>query len=104
MSLAAFVPSIFIGRFTLLIRFAKFYSRLLHVSVKDWGCITTEAKNLVDRLLTRNPYTRITAEEALRHPWLQEPHRLFFDSFSVRGSRSCDNNLADKRYGELHMS
>ncbi|KAF7260761.1 hypothetical protein EG68_01764 [Paragonimus skrjabini miyazakii] len=38
---------------------------------EEWGCITTAAKDLVDRLLTRNPYMRITAEEALRHPWLR---------------------------------
>ncbi|KAF8571191.1 hypothetical protein P879_05003 [Paragonimus westermani] len=58
---------------------------------QEWGCITTAAKNLVDRLLTRNPYTRITAEEALRHPWLQvSRQRLYECSMSVK--KNCENH------------
>lgn len=31
---------------------------------------TLSAKNLIDRLLAFNPEKRITAEEALQHPWI----------------------------------
>ncbi|KAF5401424.1 hypothetical protein PHET_05378 [Paragonimus heterotremus] len=50
-------------------------NNIIHRDLKypheEWGSITAAAKDLVDRLLTRDPYRRITAEEALRHPWLR---------------------------------
>ncbi|CAO3701770.1 unnamed protein product [Rhizopus stolonifer] len=35
-----------------------------------WSHISASAKHLIDRLLTLDPNRRITAEEALRHPWI----------------------------------
>ncbi|KAI9257898.1 kinase-like domain-containing protein [Sporodiniella umbellata] len=35
-----------------------------------WSHISESAKHLIDRLLTLDPTQRITAEEALRHPWI----------------------------------
>ncbi|KAI9311521.1 kinase-like domain-containing protein [Dichotomocladium elegans] len=35
-----------------------------------WQDISDSAKNLIDRLLTYKPAERITAEEALKHPWI----------------------------------
>ncbi|GAA5805668.1 kinase-like domain-containing protein [Helicostylum pulchrum] len=35
-----------------------------------WSDISNSAKNLIDRLLTFDPNKRITAEEALLHPWI----------------------------------
>lgn len=35
-----------------------------------WAGISTEAKDLVSRMLERSPADRITAAEALQHPWL----------------------------------
>jgi calcium-dependent protein kinase len=35
-----------------------------------WSHISAEAQDLVSRMLDRNPATRITAEQALRHPWV----------------------------------
>ncbi|KAG0166083.1 hypothetical protein DFQ30_007597 [Apophysomyces sp. BC1015] len=35
-----------------------------------WSGISDSAKDFVDRLLTLNPEQRITAEEALTHPWI----------------------------------
>jgi len=36
-----------------------------------WADISADAKDLIKRLLTVDPNKRITAEEALRHPWLE---------------------------------
>lgn len=35
-----------------------------------WDTISTEAKDLICRLLVVNPEARLTATDALRHPWL----------------------------------
>ncbi|KAG2191340.1 hypothetical protein INT46_011922 [Mucor plumbeus] len=35
-----------------------------------WSDISGSARNLIDKLLTFDPNTRITAEEALLHPWI----------------------------------
>ncbi|WIA29513.1 hypothetical protein OEZ86_012014 [Tetradesmus obliquus] len=35
-----------------------------------WAPISAEAQDLVARMLDRNPATRITAQQALAHPWL----------------------------------
>ncbi|PFH37828.1 hypothetical protein BESB_001700 [Besnoitia besnoiti] len=35
-----------------------------------WGCVSAEAKDFIARLLTRNPRNRMTADEALVHPWI----------------------------------
>lgn len=32
--------------------------------------MTPEAKNLINQMLTINPAKRITAEQALKHPWI----------------------------------
>lgn len=40
----------------------KFYS-------EDWSDISGEAKDLITKMLTYSPESRISAEEALHHPW-----------------------------------
>ncbi|XP_053393033.1 calcium/calmodulin-dependent protein kinase type II delta 1 chain-like isoform X3 [Mercenaria mercenaria] len=36
----------------------------------EWDTVTPEAKNLINSMLTVNPSKRITAQEALKHPWI----------------------------------
>ncbi|XP_069773973.1 calcium/calmodulin-dependent protein kinase type II subunit beta isoform X27 [Narcine bancroftii] len=36
----------------------------------EWDTVTPEAKNLINQMLTINPAKRITAIEALKHPWV----------------------------------
>jgi serine/threonine protein kinase len=38
---------------------------------KVWGSISAEAKDLVSRLITLDPTQRLTAEQALKHPWMK---------------------------------
>eukprot|EP00600_Ochromonadales_sp_CCMP1393_P010926 CAMPEP_0174996974 /NCGR_PEP_ID=MMETSP0005-20121125/696_1 /TAXON_ID=420556 /ORGANISM="Ochromonas sp., Strain CCMP1393" /LENGTH=1057 /DNA_ID=CAMNT_0016251449 /DNA_START=95 /DNA_END=3269 /DNA_ORIENTATION=- len=37
-----------------------------------WECISAEAKDLVKKMLAPNPFQRLTAEQVLAHPWLQQ--------------------------------
>ena len=39
---------------------------------KYWSGVSAEAKDLISRMLTVNALDRITAEQALQHPWLQK--------------------------------
>uniref|UniRef100_A0A8C5FU06 calcium/calmodulin-dependent protein kinase n=1 Tax=Gadus morhua TaxID=8049 RepID=A0A8C5FU06_GADMO len=36
----------------------------------EWDTVTPEAKDLINKMLTINPGKRITAAEALKHPWI----------------------------------
>jgi serine/threonine protein kinase len=50
-------------------------TRLTYSPMKGpaWDTISAEAKDLVDKMLTKDPLQRITIEEILSHPWLQSP-------------------------------
>ena len=39
-----------------------------------WENISDDAKDLISRMLERNVSSRITAEAALRHPWIFKHH------------------------------
>lgn len=45
----------------------------------EWDTVTAEAKNLINSMLTVNPAKRISATEALKHPWICV-RRSFFHS------------------------
>jgi serine/threonine protein kinase len=45
---------------------------------------TDEVKNLISKLLTVNPKERLTAEEALRHPWLRDAPSFLQDLFTEK--------------------
>ncbi|XP_071542366.1 calcium/calmodulin-dependent protein kinase type II alpha chain isoform X4 [Panulirus ornatus] len=42
----------------------------------EWDTVTPEAKNLINSMLTVNPAKRITAGEALKHPWICQRERV----------------------------
>jgi serine/threonine protein kinase len=43
---------------------------LLQYPSPEWDTVTPEAKHLINSMLTVNPAKRITASEALKHPWI----------------------------------
>lgn len=47
-----------------------FTSLPLQFPSPEWDTVTPEAKNLINQMLTINPVKRITAQEALKHPWV----------------------------------
>lgn len=58
----------------------------------EWDTVTPEAKNLINSMLTVNPAKRITATEALKHPWIcvstgtQNPSNSFFLIYEIHCS------------------
>lgn len=44
------------------------------MSGKEWTSVSSSAKDLVTRMLTKDPVRRITAAEAFLHPWIQNLH------------------------------
>ena len=42
----------------------------------EWDTVTPEAKNLINRMLQVNPAARITATDALKHPWICNRERV----------------------------
>lgn len=61
------------GRFS---RKCTFISPVQYPS-PEWDTVTPEAKNLINQMLTVNPAKRITAAEALKHPWICVTAALF---------------------------
>lgn len=38
---------------------------------REWICMSTQAQDLIERMLTVDPSTRITADEVLQHEWIR---------------------------------
>jgi serine/threonine protein kinase len=49
-----------------------------------WDSISESAKDLVTRLLEKDPAKRITAKQLLQHPWLKSPGVGFTFLFRLR--------------------
>lgn len=38
---------------------------------EDWYCISKQAKDLIKKMLIKDPEFRISATDAFMHPWIQ---------------------------------
>lgn len=50
----------------------------------EWDTVTPEAKNLINQMLTINPAKRITAQEALKHPWVCVSIFILWSLFNLK--------------------
>ena len=64
----------------------------------EWDDISKEAKDFIDSMLKQNPASRISATEALKHPWLagNAPQRQL-SSFQSFRSLLADTAKTDKK-------
>lgn len=65
---------------------------------KAWRKVSDYAKDLIRRLLTFDPRRRITAQEALKHPWIQ-----FYNSPSVSGESPLSNRLGNELINKFKL-
>ncbi|CAM9246181.1 unnamed protein product [Chrysoparadoxa australica] len=61
----------------------RLYAKIRRAKVRFhrqyWGEISKPCKDLIKRMLTSDPRARITADDALRHPWLATPASMESD-------------------------
>lgn len=55
----------------------------------EWDTVTPEAKNLINQMLTINPAKRITADQAIKHPWVCVSPKKYFSSVSKKKWCRC---------------
>lgn len=60
----------------------------------EWDTVTVEAKRLIDSMLTVNPSRRISAADALKHPWICVSH---FEQFSAHRLLGSDRKDSERR-------
>ena len=59
---------------------------------EDWGTVSEEAKDLIKKMLTRDPVARISALDCLAHPWFEKS--LDKNSINVELSKKYLSNMA----------
>ena len=64
---------------------------------KYWGSVTDDAKSLIRSLLCLEPRKRLTADQALSHPWLcADPHQLHGSSLMDSVEQMREFNVTRK--------
>ena len=67
-----------------------YYGGAIDVSGENWNCVSSDAKDLVLKLLNRDPNARITVNGALRHPWIAgRPHDRRPRNHSFNETKHC---------------
>jgi len=63
-----------------------------------WSQISDKAKALITKLLTYDPDQRVSAEEALKHPWIEEMSSVQIDSsMAISALSNLKNFRADQK-------
>ena len=75
----------------------EIYAQILNTEVKFnqkvWDDISSEAKDLIQKLLNKNHRERLGAEEALGHPWIQNVDMKSINFLSVETLNAIITNL-----------
>ena len=50
----------------------------------EWDTVSAECKDFTQKLLTRNPNQRLTAEQALKHVWIANNLNVFIRNIRTR--------------------
>ncbi|CAA0818770.1 Calcium-dependent protein kinase 2 [Striga hermonthica] len=87
--------------------FRKVLNGNIDFSSDPWPNISECAKDLVKKMLVRNPKRRITAQQILRHPWLQTyglaPDKPLESGGLSRSTRFSDTKMLEKMAPRAHV-
>lgn len=53
-----------------------FFTTLFQLESPEWKAISSNAKDLVLKMLAPNPHNRLTIEEVLDHPWMKDRDKI----------------------------
>jgi calcium-dependent protein kinase len=71
----------------------------------EWDLVSFEAKDLITKMLTLDPSRRISATEALQHPWLLNASKISIDSHNSKALfRNLKNFRAERRLQKATLS
>jgi calcium-dependent protein kinase len=72
---------------------------------KEWSGISTEAKSLIMKMLTRNPLRRPTAREIFNDPWIQNRfnNKIKDNVLAVRSLKNLSNFRASRHLQKVAM-
>lgn len=81
----------------------KLFEQIQHEPVRfradyGWGSVSKEAKELIEKMLTKDRKARITAAQMLEDPWLIDKHKHSGNDLSLGPTRS---NLGEYLAGSL---
>lgn len=70
----------------------KIVNQEIDYSDENWENISSKAKNLVKKMLDRNPDTRYSAEDVRKHPWMTDVETLKSITISNNSNNFEENN------------
>lgn len=77
------------------------YSLISHLSLQPWPSVSNLAKDFVERILTVDPSERLTAGQALKHPWVVS----MAASSSMKNLQRCiSQNLLKRASSRCHST
>lgn len=72
----------------------------------EWDTVTPEAKDLINKMLTINPAKRVTATDALKHPWIcvgvPNTHTLTQIFLSTLSNSGCESMFTATFHRGVH--
>lgn len=69
-----------------------------------WDKISSEAKDLIDCMFTVDPDKRISAKEALKHPWMTKETDECHESFQDEHKEQMDSYIKEKKAAKANVS
>lgn len=77
---------------------------IYRISGEDWENVTEDAKDLIRELLQKKPNKRISAAEALKHPWIVKntEGKSMNKNFNKMSLKNCLHNFSSKQ--KLHQA
>lgn len=71
---------------------------------KEWNSVSSEAKNLISKMLTKNPQDRLSADQCLQHKWFEILKQSKKQASSEKLSKAVNNMKVFKKERKLEQA